>query len=44
MAEGFQGSRYDVLPAEAPFISKQRKAVMIRLLHAAPHTDNLDVS
>ncbi|MGG3979898.1 DUF4397 domain-containing protein [Bacillus licheniformis] len=44
MAEGFQGSRYDVLPAEAPFYFRNSgKAVMIRLLHAAPHTDNLDV-
>ncbi|MFG5456478.1 DUF4397 domain-containing protein, partial [Enterococcus faecalis] len=40
----FQGSRYDVLPAEAPFYFRNSgKAVMIRLLHAAPHTDNLDV-
>lgn len=44
MAEGFKGSRYDVLPAEAPFYFRNSgKAVMIRLLHAAPHTDNLDV-
>lgn len=44
MAGGFRGSCYHVPPAEAPYYFRNSgKAVMIRLLHAAPHTDNLDI-
>ncbi|MDN5386201.1 MULTISPECIES: DUF4397 domain-containing protein [Bacillus] len=44
MAEGFRWNCCHLPPAEAPFYFRDSgKAAMIRLLHAAPHTDNLDV-